>query len=295
VGGRSKNKQLLPGIGETGVNGQLIWRLTMVSRPDNIQAQSRVVSTDRPASFDAQTGADVGVDDGAAPIYGASEFKSTEDKKVPMRVADLSVAGKWRRAGLRAVGISLKPTDFDNSKMSFFPHIGEGRFGSALAMSVSYEPIVKIRGIVERSIGRSLDFYKGWNANGEAHVTTVTPVEYYDVLRPHLSMEEINGIAQKMNIQDADLEYLAVGHGGNIKTKQGETFFVVVRSKKLLAIRDAIHKAFIAKGGRAADWDPNEFYPHVTIGYTGSRDLHISDGVQKDVKHSADPRFILIK
>jgi hypothetical protein len=60
---------------------------------------------------------------------------------------------------------------------------------------------------------RKLDFFKGWAAAGEGHVTTITPVEFYQVLRAKLTMNDIDAIAERYRIQNSDLQVLGVGSG----------------------------------------------------------------------------------
>jgi hypothetical protein len=56
---------------------------------------------------------------------------------------------------------------------------------------------------------------------------------------------------------------------------------VVVNVPVLVRIRYVIHKEFMALRGRAQDFTPNHFYPHITLGFT-KRDLYEQDGVKKN-------------
>ncbi|MBF0106669.1 MAG: hypothetical protein HQM16_15255 [Deltaproteobacteria bacterium] len=184
--------------------------------------------------------------------------------------------------------------------LDFISHRGEGRFDTSLAMNTSYPPIQELRPIIEARIGQTLNFFKLWDPAGEAHITTITPVEYYDVLREHLSIDEIERIALSHNIQGSTIEILGIGHGkamtkqGQPDEQMGETFFIIVRSENLLNIRREIKRAFLKNGGDPAKFDAENFYPHITIGYTGAHDLHITDGVIKDVVNSLDKRFKIL-
>ncbi|OGT48298.1 MAG: hypothetical protein A3E82_05775 [Gammaproteobacteria bacterium RIFCSPHIGHO2_12_FULL_38_11] len=60
----------------------------------------------------------------------------------------------------------------------------------------------------------------------------------------------------------------------------------------MLNIRRQIYQEYLANGGTRQAWDPDHYYPHITVGYS-LRDLHESDGVIKDVAHSLDNRFEL--
>lgn len=181
---------------------------------------------------------------------------------------------------------TLTPAD-----MPFIAHSGPGAFNNVLAQNLPYEPFLKLRGLLETHFGKSLAYYKGWSPSGEAHVTVITPVEYWQVLRPYLTIEEINQIARKHHIQAAKITLLGMGCGQlEINGKTEETYFVIVRSPKLLKVRQAVYKEFIRRGGNAKDFDPAAFYPHVTVAYT-LRDLHIQDGVKKDMPHSHAPEL----
>jgi 2'-5' RNA ligase len=189
--------------------------------------------------------------------------------------------------------VVLRVPAFDrNADMPFLSHKGPGDFDNALALNVRYQPIQELRVAIEKETGRRLDFLKSWSPQGEAHVTTITPPEFLK-LKKHLTMEHIERIAAK-RIQKADLEVLGIGSGRKeIDGQVEETFFVIVESKLLRQLRREIHRAYVKRGGSAGDWDPERFYPHVTIGYT-KRDLHEQDGILKDLAHSKDTRFRLI-
>jgi len=118
---------------------------------------------------------------------------------------------------------------------------------------------------------------------GEAHITVITPVEYSDVLSKNVSIHEINEIARKSDTQGSRFEIICVGRGNAIlNNRTEEAYFVVVRSKDLLSIREKVQNLFVSKGGNATHFVPNHFYSHITLGFT-KRDLHEGDGVIKDI------------
>jgi hypothetical protein len=180
------------------------------------------------------------------------------------------------------------------SSMSFESHTGAAdSWDNALALNVEYDSIIKLRKKIEVETGQSLKFFTGWSAQGEAHVTTISPPEYKFVLRHHITMKRINEIALASNIQSADLVRLGIGSGKTkIEGKMEETFFVIVDSIKLREIRIKIHQEFVANGGKPSAFDPTWFFPHMTIGYT-KKDIHENSGLLKDLKHSYDNRFKL--
>jgi 2'-5' RNA ligase len=191
--------------------------------------------------------------------------------------------------------IELKiPTDiYHNNEELFLTHEGPGAFDSTLAMNVLYAPVKSLHSQLEASLGKKLDYFKLWNPEGEAHITVVTPVEFFNVLKAKLSMKEINAIAERYDIQEARMSILGLGSGKAwIEGKEEETYFLIVDSAGLRNIRQQIWYEFTRRGGDAGAFDPTWFFPHITIGYT-KRDLHEADGILKNLKNSLDSRFKL--
>jgi hypothetical protein len=185
----------------------------------------------------------------------------------------------------------------DGRGLPFVEHIGANSdpFGTTLAMNTPYDPIVSLRQQVSDHLAlpAPLKFFRGFAENGEAHITTITPVEYHYKLRGFVSPEKMTEIALKHDIQRSDIQVLGLGRGSALLAGiRQDTYFVIVQSENLLRIRRAVYQEYMENGGRAEDWDPEHFYPHITIGFT-DRDLHESDGVIKDLEHSLDPRFLL--
>lgn len=162
-------------------------------------------------------------------------------------------------------------------------HEGPGEFDNYLAMNLPFQPILELRQQVTETEGLNL------KSRGEAHITVVSPVEYWNALRPlGISMSEIDSIARSMRIQNSRFSVLCLGRGqtsinGNIE----QTVFIVVQSLDLLKIRQAIQSIFISKGGRQDQFSAHHFYPHITVGFT-SRDLFETDGVTKGIESCAN-------
>lgn len=166
---------------------------------------------------------------------------------------------------------------YKNSKLPFQSHQGAGAFGSYLVMDVNYKPVADV-------YKQLLVAIKGVPLinRGEAHITVITPVEYNEILKSKLSMQEVDDIAKKNKIQNAKFDVVCVGKGSlEIESKVEDTYFVVVRSPDLLKVREEIQKLFVEKGGQKDYFKPQYFYPHITLGFT-LRDLHVDDGVIKD-------------
>jgi len=163
--------------------------------------------------------------------------------------------------------------DADARQEKFLAHTGTG-MGSYLAMNVPFAPVDFIRQQAAADLEIKLQ------SRGEAHVTVLTPVEFSQVLAKYVSIEELNRLAAEQRIQAAFLEpvCLAQAQRGNLRT-----LFILIRSEDLLRIRRAIHALYVAKGGAPQVFDPERFYPHITVGFVG-RDLHEQDGVIKDAR-----------
>lgn len=186
-----------------------------------------------------------------------------------------------------AEDIKISKAMLNNSQMPFMER------NQALALNVQYKDVQTLRAKISSLINRQLKFLQSWDTNGEAHVTTITPPEA-GVLTKFISEQKINQIARDLKIQESDIEILGIGSGKKkFGNDTGETFFVIVKSKNLLNIRETISQEFLKAGGSTKSFNPKNFYPHITIGYTHS-DIHEQDGLIKDVQHSLDSRFTLI-
>ena len=158
----------------------------------------------------------------------------------------------------------------------FIAHNGAGKYESYLQMNIHFPPVKKLFEDLDQDLGNSLNKK---NARTEAHITVITPVEYRNILEPAgISIQRINDIAMEMKIQQSDFEVVCLGKA---ESYEKSTYFLVVESEELLNIRRAIFKEYTKFGGKPSRWDPELFYPHITVGYS-HRDLHLeSDGVFK--------------
>ncbi len=169
---------------------------------------------------------------------------------------------------------TIQSTKISGAGESFVPHTGQKKFESYLALNLNYAPFASLYEDLQKSYGRLKN-------RAEAHVTVVTPPEYDEVLSAFLTMNEINDLASKFEIQKAHLNALCIGRGETLLNDKTESvYFVVLDSKDLLKLRHQIFNAFVAKGGLPSHFDPENFYPHITLGFS-LRDLHESDGVKK--------------
>lgn len=193
------------------------------------------------------------------------------------------------------VQFNLNSSIENTSSMPFITHSSNDQtsFENSLALNVEYFQIQSLRETIELMTGKKLKFFTGWDPNGEAHVTTITPPEFVFALNKFISMNRINEIAKEEKIQSSDLNILGLGSAKRIiEGQEEETFFLIVDSLKLRSIRFKIHKEFVKNGGNPKDFDPGWFFPHITIGFTKT-DLHENKGVIKNLKHSFDNRLLI--
>lgn len=164
-----------------------------------------------------------------------------------------------------------------NKPQAFLSHSGPGQWDNYLVMNLPFAPIAEVFKQV------IIDQKRAMTSRGEAHITVVTPVEFWNVLRPvGMTIEMLNTIAQASKIQQANFQVICLGQGASLQdSKVEKTFFVVVQSEDLVKIRQRVQQVFISKGGNPKDFDPLKYYPHITVGFT-KRDLHEKDGVIKD-------------
>ncbi|MES2768220.1 MAG: hypothetical protein V4596_03660 [Bdellovibrionota bacterium] len=164
----------------------------------------------------------------------------------------------------------------NGESVEFLKFSGPGQWDNYLTMNLPFEPTT---GLLQELQNKENLILKN---RGEAHITVITPVEYWNILKPlNITMYEINQIAESMKIQSSQFDILCLGIGKSTADKELKTFYIVVHSENLLNIRREIQSLVVAKGGNLNDFDPDHFYPHITLGYT-QRDLHESDGVFKD-------------
>lgn len=159
--------------------------------------------------------------------------------------------------------------------VEFLTFTEPSQWGSWLQMNLPYPPMRNLQEQVEKAEGVKL------KTRGEAHITVVTPVEFWNVLKSKVSMEEINKMAVSLRIQSSDLEVVCLGKGeATLDSRVAKTYFVVVMSKNLIEVRRRINELYISRGGASGSFVPMNYYPHITLGFT-DRDLHESDGVIK--------------
>lgn len=179
-------------------------------------------------------------------------------------------------ASLSAAPFTLSRSALDNRQVPFLSHVGSAPMSNYLAMNLRFSPFDELRQQVEQRLGFKL------KQRGEAHITTITPVEFDSALQKHLSMNDINTLAARRRIQNTPFSVVCVGRGAAVlKGKTEYTYYAVVHSPGLTQIREDIAQVFNRRGGSNLAFDSRRYSPHVTLGFT-DRDLHESDKVFKD-------------
>lgn len=182
-----------------------------------------------------------------------------------MKIASLIILAAFAKE------ISTTSLLTDGSKVAFKPQ------SNYLSMELNYKPSEALRIELEKDLGMTL------KNRGEAHITVLTPPEY-NVLKGKISIQEINDIALKNKLQESSVKAICVGVGESKNNSAAKTYYVVVLSQNLLKIRKQISDTFLARGGDPEKFDAQNFYPHITLGFT-ERDLHQeSDGVIKNTE-----------
>lgn len=200
-----------------------------------------------------------------APACGAAPAEDeTEDSESDL-VSD-------PRGALKVATFSISTRAVQPAGATFVAH------SDYVAANVPASPVIALRKSVEKTLGGAL------KNRGEAHVTTITPPEMA-VLERKLDANEIQSVAVDAGVQRAALTPRCIGMGEKGKDR---TFFLVVDSSDLIAVRRALAARYIAKGGARGDFEPDKFFPHVTLGFT-KRDLFEQDGVVKSVASCPKP------
>lgn len=178
--------------------------------------------------------------------------------------------------------VEFTPELTDGTELPFEPHVGTGKFSNFLMLNLPFTPAHQIKKEVEKSENIKL------KDRGEAHITVITPPEFDSALSEKIEMNEINDIALKQNIQSSEVTPLCVGKFAKPEDKNLATYFVVVESEDLMAIRKQVEELYLQRGGDPKSFKANDFAPHITLGFT-QRDLHKeSDGAIKDKSSCLD-------
>lgn len=169
---------------------------------------------------------------------------------------------------------TFKAKKINGESEKFVAHMGSKKFENYVVITLPYAPFGELLTSLQGQYG-------SLKSRSEAHVTVITPPEYDEVLSSFLTIKEINDLAQNSNIQVLKLQPICLGKAeAEISGATETAYFVVVQSQEVIDFRRRVYDAFVAKGGSPSRFDPENFYPHITVGFS-LRDLHESDGVRK--------------
>ncbi|KAJ1947651.1 hypothetical protein GGF37_000234 [Kickxella alabastrina] len=185
----------------------------------------------------------------------------------------------------------LSSQALDSSKLPFANHSTLEPYQSYLQQTLDFTHFQSLFDSVNNLSGGGI-----LRTRGEAHITVISPPEYDMVLKPAgLTIEEIEGIALRSKIQAARIAPVCLGRfKGRLKEEEQEgellLFSLVVADVygDLMAIRRDVFKLFRERGGQGALFQPEAFWPHVTIGYN-QRDLFVQDGIYKGSNYCYAP------
>ncbi|KAG0326507.1 hypothetical protein BG004_002961 [Podila humilis] len=168
------------------------------------------------------------------------------------------------------------------SKVPFIPHSGNALFTNWVGLNVDFKYVKPVFDLVNttRAYGNGTLI-----SRGEAHITTILPTEYDVILHPAgVTIEELNRLASKNNrLQRARFDLECLGRV-QVVTKDGvfqQSVQIILKNyKDLLSYRADVFKLFVKKGGNPALFSPENFQPHITLGFK-NRDIFVEDGVYK--------------
>lgn len=183
-----------------------------------------------------------------------------------------------------ASAYELDRAALDNSSITFIPHSTPKPFLSYVSYEIAYQPVRELLLELKKNTGPLSD-------RGEAHITVITPPEFDNVLGKVLTIGEINDLVVSENIQGATYEPVCVGSGSKGDRR---AYYVVVTSPDLLRIRKAVHELYVSRNGDPEAFDPEWFFPHITLGYING-DVHETDGLLKDDKTCLPDSSIIIR
>ncbi|KAG0221589.1 hypothetical protein BGX31_009718 [Mortierella sp. GBA43] len=169
------------------------------------------------------------------------------------------------------------------SKVPFIPHTGTGLFTNWLGLNVDFKYVKPVFDIVSSTPALSNGTLI---SRGESHVTVILPTEFDGILAPAgVTMDEINKLATTKNrLQRAHFELECLGRVQTVTKADGvfqQAVQIILKDyKDLIHFREDVFKLFVKKGGNPALFSPQNFTPHITLGFK-VRDIFVEDGVYK--------------
>ncbi|KAJ2229081.1 hypothetical protein H4R99_003139 [Coemansia sp. RSA 1722] len=179
-----------------------------------------------------------------------------------------------------------------SSSIPFSNHSTDLPFQSYLQQTLNFAHFKDLFDNINATVGTL-------QSRGEAHITVVTPTEFDRVLKPAgVTIGEIEAIAMQGDIQKARLAPVCLGRfAGELPNPANDAdagrfllYSLVVADiyNDLANIRREVFKLYRSKGGQGVLFQPEGFWPHVTIGFD-RRDLFIEDGLYKGSNYCYAP------
>ena len=116
--------------------------------------------------------------------------------------------------------------------------------------------------------------HKPLKNRGEAHITLITPPEF-KILSTKLSAEKIHQISNDFLSLEPKFQNACIGH---FEKANEHVYYVVAESTDLIKLRLQLSEQ---SGLTKAEFDPELFFPHITLGFT-ERDIHYEEGAVKN-------------
>ncbi|KAJ3252202.1 hypothetical protein HK103_001769 [Boothiomyces macroporosus] len=169
----------------------------------------------------------------------------------------------------------------DSSNVPFSNHSASFPFGSYVIQNLNFTLVKPVFDYLNATIG-------GLKTRGEAHITVIQPPEFDDTLKGFLTMDQVNKIVLDNNLQSTPFKIVCLGHSSQIDDLavgvRHNVYNLIVESTGLVQIRRKVYDAFVAAGGDPSNFNPDDFLPHITVGYD-ERDWFEADNVYK-TKHT---------
>ncbi|KAJ1668410.1 hypothetical protein IW140_000238 [Coemansia sp. RSA 1813] len=189
--------------------------------------------------------------------------------------------------------LALKTSALESGNIPFTSHASDKPFGTYLQQTLDFGPFKELFDAISTTTNTAI------HSRGEAHITVISPPEFDHVLKPAgVTIEEIESIALRSGIQDARLVPVCLGRFSgtlpNPKTDADKGTFLLYSlvvadvHNDLLAIRRKVFEVYREKGGQGALFQPEGFWPHVTLGFD-RRDLFIEDSIYKGSNYCYAP------
>jgi len=155
-----------------------------------------------------------------------------------------------------------------------------GPYGSYITRNLDYPKYEKVFEQLKKN-------YPKLKNRGEAHITVLTPVEFYCYFKTAgTTIKQLEDMIGPFIHENGFKVDFSIESLGSHQVDEKETFFIIVNSQDLIKLR----KKWATLPNKG--FKPEVFYPHITIGFT-DQDLHSSQGVVKDELHSRDYRYQL--